>query len=62
MGRVEFLKMKTDDEVSANLIESDVNELKVAAKKLNFVKFISWYNIQFTFVEFLLWNLRTQVI
>ena len=34
MGRVEFLKMKTDDEVSANLIESDVNELKVAAKKL----------------------------
>nr|QKX94682.1 cold temperature stress protein [Populus simonii x Populus nigra] len=34
MGRMEFLKMKTDDEVSANLIESDVNELKVAAKKL----------------------------
>jgi hypothetical protein len=29
---------------------------------LNFVKFISWYNIQYTFVEFLLWNLRTQVI
>lgn len=34
MGRMEFLKMKTDDEVSANLIQSDVNELKVAAKKL----------------------------
>ncbi|KAG6768007.1 hypothetical protein NC652_018722 [Populus alba x Populus x berolinensis] len=34
MGRMEFLKMKTDDEVSGNLIESDVNELKVAAKKL----------------------------
>ncbi|KAG5241321.1 cold-regulated plasma membrane protein [Salix suchowensis] len=34
MGRMEFLKMKTDDEISANLIESDVNELKVAAKKL----------------------------
>ncbi|CAK7339478.1 unnamed protein product [Dovyalis caffra] len=33
MGRMEFLKMKTD-EVSANLIESDVNELKVAAKRL----------------------------
>ncbi|XP_011025674.1 PREDICTED: cold-regulated 413 plasma membrane protein 2 [Populus euphratica] len=34
MGRMEFLKMKTDDEVSANLIDSDVSELKVAAKKL----------------------------
>ncbi|KAJ6740200.1 COLD-REGULATED 413 PLASMA MEMBRANE PROTEIN 2 [Salix purpurea] len=34
MGRMEFLKMKTDDEISANLIESDMNELKVAAKKL----------------------------
>ncbi|KAF9678397.1 hypothetical protein SADUNF_Sadunf07G0030700 [Salix dunnii] len=34
MGRMEFLKMKTDDEISANLIESDVNEFKVAAKKL----------------------------
>lgn len=33
MGRVDYLKMSTD-EVKADLIESDINELKMAAKRL----------------------------
>ncbi|KAH9711620.1 Cold-regulated 413 plasma membrane protein 2 [Citrus sinensis] len=34
MGRLNYLAMKTDDQVAAELISSDFNELKIAAKKL----------------------------
>ncbi|TXG59545.1 hypothetical protein EZV62_014118 [Acer yangbiense] len=34
MGRIDYLAMKTDDQVTANLINSDINDLKVAAKNL----------------------------
>ncbi|KAI9165503.1 hypothetical protein LWI28_015247 [Acer negundo] len=34
MGRMDYLAMKTDDQVTANLIDSDINDLKVAAKNL----------------------------
>ncbi|CAE6155230.1 unnamed protein product [Arabidopsis arenosa] len=34
MGRVEFLAMKTEEENTANLINSDLNEFVAAAKKL----------------------------
>ncbi|KAK0603982.1 hypothetical protein LWI29_010857 [Acer saccharum] len=34
MGRMDYLAMKTDDQVTANLINSDINDLKVAAKNL----------------------------
>lgn len=34
MGRLNYLAMKTDDQVAAELINSDFNELKIAAKKL----------------------------
>lgn len=34
MGRVEFLRMATDDDAKKKLIESDINQLGFAAKKL----------------------------
>ncbi|XP_044469229.1 cold-regulated 413 plasma membrane protein 2-like [Mangifera indica] len=34
MGRMDYLAMKTDDQVAADLINSDINELKLAAKNL----------------------------
>lgn len=34
MGRVEYLAMKTSEETTANLINSDLNEFVAAAKKL----------------------------
>ncbi|KAH7510797.1 hypothetical protein JRO89_XSUnG0248600 [Xanthoceras sorbifolium] len=33
-GEMDYLAMKTDDQVAAELINSDINDLKVAAKKL----------------------------
>ncbi|KAL3616449.1 hypothetical protein CASFOL_039839 [Castilleja foliolosa] len=34
MGRIDYLSMKTDEEAAAALLDSDFNELKLAAKKL----------------------------
>ncbi|XP_031262467.1 cold-regulated 413 plasma membrane protein 2-like [Pistacia vera] len=34
MGRMDYLGMKTDNQVTAEVINSDINELKLAAKKL----------------------------
>ncbi|KDP31834.1 hypothetical protein JCGZ_12295 [Jatropha curcas] len=34
MGRMDYLKMSTDDVKADDLIQSDINELKIAAKRL----------------------------